>query len=241
MSCGFTKGENVDVLYLKINDVLEYNPPYVQSDFMCNPGCTFRPWLNWLWIALYFQPTFYFSMFTVNHRGVPSVITTFQFRFRYWQCDQIGRFLKVRDNKIASKRIPNDWQLFGLFWKTSLLCSNCIGYFLENFWKKLGYFLPPTSVHTAGTFAPPSFLPQHNLSNSIWDQYQFPSKVFVGIYSSATEAKTIKRPLDEFADQLWTCIYLYFSIKLATSGSFSLIISPFVHLYYNLTTKKWTV
>ena len=43
MSCGFTKGENVDVLYLKINDVLEYNPPYVQSDFMCNPGCTFRP------------------------------------------------------------------------------------------------------------------------------------------------------------------------------------------------------
>ena len=29
--CGFTKGVSVDVLYLKINDVLEYNPPYVQS------------------------------------------------------------------------------------------------------------------------------------------------------------------------------------------------------------------
>ena len=147
MSCGFTKGENVDVLYLKINDVLEYNPPYVQSDFMCNPGCTFRPWLNWLWIALYFQPTFYFSMFTVNHRGVPSVITTFQFRFRYWQCDQIGRFLKVCDNKIASKRIPNDWQLFGLFWKTSLLCSNCIGYFWRTFGKNWATFYPNICSH----------------------------------------------------------------------------------------------
>ena len=28
---GFTKGVSVDVLYLQINDVLEYNLPYVQS------------------------------------------------------------------------------------------------------------------------------------------------------------------------------------------------------------------
>ena len=35
---GFTKGVSVDALYLKINDVLEYNLPYEQSDFMCNPG-----------------------------------------------------------------------------------------------------------------------------------------------------------------------------------------------------------
>ena len=28
---GFTKGVSVDVLYLQINDVLEYSPPYVQS------------------------------------------------------------------------------------------------------------------------------------------------------------------------------------------------------------------
>ena len=28
---------SVDVLYLKINEVLEYNPPYVQSDFAYNP------------------------------------------------------------------------------------------------------------------------------------------------------------------------------------------------------------
>ena len=28
---GFTKGVSVDVSYLKINDVLDYNPPYKQS------------------------------------------------------------------------------------------------------------------------------------------------------------------------------------------------------------------
>ena len=35
---GFTKWVSMDVLYLKINDVLEYNLPYVQSNFMYNPG-----------------------------------------------------------------------------------------------------------------------------------------------------------------------------------------------------------
>ena len=39
-SCGFTKRVSVDVLYLKINDVLEYNLPYMQSNFTCNPGPT---------------------------------------------------------------------------------------------------------------------------------------------------------------------------------------------------------
>ena len=34
----FKKGESVDVSYLKINDILEYNLPYVESDFICNPG-----------------------------------------------------------------------------------------------------------------------------------------------------------------------------------------------------------
>ena len=29
--CGCTKGVSVDILYIEINDVLEYNPPYVQS------------------------------------------------------------------------------------------------------------------------------------------------------------------------------------------------------------------
>ena len=35
---GFTKGISVDVSYLKINDVLDYNLPFVQSNFTCNPG-----------------------------------------------------------------------------------------------------------------------------------------------------------------------------------------------------------
>ena len=41
-SCGFTKRVSVDVLYLKINDVLEYNLPFVQSDFTCNLGLTHK-------------------------------------------------------------------------------------------------------------------------------------------------------------------------------------------------------
>ena len=40
MMCGFIKGVSVDVLYVYINDVLEYNPPYLQSDFTCNSGPT---------------------------------------------------------------------------------------------------------------------------------------------------------------------------------------------------------
>ena len=28
----------MDVSYLSINDVLEYNPPYLKSDFTCNLG-----------------------------------------------------------------------------------------------------------------------------------------------------------------------------------------------------------
>ena len=59
---------------------------------------------------------------------------------QHQQCDQIGRFLKVLGNRISSKRSRNDWQLFGLFWKISLWCKNCIGYFLGNFWQKMGYF-----------------------------------------------------------------------------------------------------
>ena len=46
------------------------------------------------------------------------------------QCDQIGRFLKILGLKICYKSSPKDCQLFGLFCKTSLLCKNCLGYFL---------------------------------------------------------------------------------------------------------------
>ena len=40
MSHGFTKGVSVDASYLKINDILEYNLPYMQSNFTCNLGPT---------------------------------------------------------------------------------------------------------------------------------------------------------------------------------------------------------
>ena len=57
------------------------------------------------------------------------------------QCDQIVQFVKVLGNKISSKISRNDVQLLGLFFKTSLLGGKyCMGYFLGNFWKKLGYF-----------------------------------------------------------------------------------------------------
>ena len=38
---GFTKGVSVDVLFFKINDIFGHNPPFVQSDFTCNPGPMF--------------------------------------------------------------------------------------------------------------------------------------------------------------------------------------------------------
>ena len=45
---------------------------------------------------------------------------------------------KVLGNKMTgSKRSQNDWQLFELFWKTSLLCNNC---FLATFWATFGKF-----------------------------------------------------------------------------------------------------
>ena len=51
------------------------------------------------------------------------------------------RFLKVLGDTFSNKNSTNYLQLFGPFWKTSLLCKNCCGYFLGNHWKHLGYFL----------------------------------------------------------------------------------------------------
>ena len=47
MSRGFTKGVSGDVLYLQINDILEYNLPYVQSDFTYNLGPTILNSAKW--------------------------------------------------------------------------------------------------------------------------------------------------------------------------------------------------
>ena len=46
---GFTKWVSMDVLYLKINDVLEYNLPYVQSYFTCNLGAMLENWQGFCW------------------------------------------------------------------------------------------------------------------------------------------------------------------------------------------------
>ena len=42
MSHGFTMGVSVDVPFLQINDNLEHNLPYVQSNFTCNPDLTLQ-------------------------------------------------------------------------------------------------------------------------------------------------------------------------------------------------------
>ena len=67
------------------------------------------------------------------------------------QCDQIGRFLKILGDRKSSKRSPNDWQLFGLFWKTSLLCKNCIGYFWKTFVKNWTTFFSNIWSHCLGS------------------------------------------------------------------------------------------
>ena len=45
-------------------------------------------------------------------------------------------FLKFLTTKFLAK----DWQLWGLFWKTSFSFKNLIDYFLGNFWKNLATF-----------------------------------------------------------------------------------------------------
>ena len=50
-------GVRVDVLYLKINYIINYNLPFVQSDYKCNPGPTYfigqnQKWSQWGWNRL---------------------------------------------------------------------------------------------------------------------------------------------------------------------------------------------
>ena len=58
------------------------------------------------------------------------LLTKLRFLSGGGQCDQIGQSFKVLGN-ISNGRSPNDWQLFGLFWKTLLLCRNYNGNFLK--------------------------------------------------------------------------------------------------------------
>ena len=64
----------------------------------------------------------------------------------------LGVFLKVLGNKISCKRSPNEWHIFGLFWKTSCSCKHCIGYSLANFWTTLGHFLLQHMVTLSTTY-----------------------------------------------------------------------------------------
>ena len=64
------------------------------------------------------------------------------------QCDLIGWFLKVFGNKSNPKRLVT----FGLIWKGKF-CKNCCGYYLGNFWKRLGNFLTQPSGHTVATLS----------------------------------------------------------------------------------------
>ena len=51
-----------------------------------------------------------------------------------WTIFEKSRQINLLQNK------PKWSTTFWAILKTSLLCKNCIGYFLGNFWKKLGYF-----------------------------------------------------------------------------------------------------
>ena len=69
-------------------------------------------------------------------------------KLNWYQCDQIGQFLKVLGDKICDKSSPNDWQIFGQCWKTSLLCKNfgCYPTFRTTFANRL--LFTQTSGHT---------------------------------------------------------------------------------------------
>ena len=56
------------------------------------------------------------------------------------QFDQIGRLLKVLEDKVSIKSSPNAWCVFGLLQKATLFMLNYCDSFLGKFRKNLGYF-----------------------------------------------------------------------------------------------------
>ena len=59
------------------------------------------------------------------------------------QCDQIGRYWKF----LATKFLTTFWAIL----KNSLLCKNCISYFLGNFWKNWATFFSNIWSHCLRT------------------------------------------------------------------------------------------
>ena len=51
---------------------------------------------------------------------------------------RLGDFWKFLGTKILAKEAQMIGNFLGYIEKTSLLCKNCIVYFLDDFWKKLG-------------------------------------------------------------------------------------------------------
>ena len=82
------------------------------------------------------------------------------------QCDQIGRFLKVLGNRLSCKISPNDWKVFGLFWKTSLLLKTALPTFLGNFWKNFATFFSKIWSHCS--ILPKAEKPRNN---KVWAIY----------------------------------------------------------------------
>ena len=64
------------------------------------------------------------------------------------QCDQSGRFFKVRGDMVSIQSSPNAWWFFGLKWKATLFILKYCGYFLGNFRKKLGFIFNSASGHS---------------------------------------------------------------------------------------------
>ena len=46
---------------------------------------------------------------------------------------RLDDFWKLLRGKLSHKSSPNEWRLFGLFWKASLQTIHCFGSFLDNF------------------------------------------------------------------------------------------------------------
>ena len=79
-------------------------------------------------------------------------------------CGQIGRLLKVLENKIPRKCSPNNWQHFKAIVKNGTFNFKLINIDLGNSWRILGYFLlqhlvtllPPSLISRAFHFSPKS-------------------------------------------------------------------------------------
>ena len=80
--------------------------------------------------------------------------------YSIWQCDQIGLFLEFNGDYYFNKSSPNDWQLFGLFWKTSLLCNYYCIFILATVGKIWATFYSNIQSH------PPNYYPHSDIPST---------------------------------------------------------------------------